>query len=669
MPGTADAGRQGLMLRLFFPRILLLISMAVAAIGLGLGLPALASHEPRIIRPTTDEAVTIGGSLDILEDPTTHMTLADVLAPDAQNRFTPSPSDWPSFGVSTGAVWMRVRVDLTEDPTRLHRRLQFNALHPDTADLYIVDDTGRLLREFKGGMLRPGSFTHRKLTLPLSGIEPPVFTVYARITTVYVSTLTLVLISAEEDTRAELAMERVLGPLFGAMVLATVFCLLLLIYLRERLYAFGFGFTVAIFIATQGYINADRLYWPDVLLQPAVNRAVYFISIGLLPVFGLLFSSHFLHIPRLMPSMHRVAWALASIIVVAYFAAYVIWPHAFIYLHGATVVMSVVTMALMLTVALRHNIPDAWMYLILALPAAGFIAVANIASLGLLQRHPVLTSGTIAGMTILSCGIAVALAAGFSRRLEATVRERTRALSSAIEALTETHDAKNRMLGVVAHDLRNPLSAIKSAVELLLLPVQLSGERRESLLKSIRDGAALSLSMSEDLLDAAAIEEGTVRLMPEACDLNALVHSRLELFRLAATPKGVDIKLDTTPTPPVWADPKRLGQALDNLLSNAVKYSPPGGEVLVSLHAHDGRAHLSIADRGAGIPADEINRIFKPFERASTKPTGGERSTGLGLAIVKRLIEAQGGHVTVHSTPGEGSRFEVFLPLAAGAPV
>jgi signal transduction histidine kinase len=103
---------------------------------------------------------------------------------------------------------------------------------------------------------------------------------------------------------------------------------------------------------------------------------------------------------------------------------------------------------------------------------------------------------------------------------------------------------------------------------------------------------------------------------------------------------------------------------LDNLVSNAVKYSPYNGEVTIELRAVDGRARLAVIDQGQGIPADELDDIFEPFERASPRPTGGERSIGLGLAIVKKLVEAQSGEIRVESAPGRGSRFEMFLPFA-----
>src|SRR5690606_3387338 len=143
--------------------------------------------------------------------------------------------------------------------------------------------------------------------------------------------------------------------------------------------------------------------------------------------------------------------------------------------------------------------------------------------------------------------------------------------------LREAHEAKNRMLGVVAHDLRNPLSGIRAATQ-LLLELPLDQTKRETLLRTLRDGADVTLSMTEDLLDVAAIREGKVELMPAAIDLTGLVEGRADLFRMTAQTKDIALRLDLAQIPPVWADAKRAAQALDNLVSNAVKYSPHKGE-------------------------------------------------------------------------------------------
>jgi signal transduction histidine kinase len=275
-------------------------------------------------------------------------------------------------------------------------------------------------------------------------------------------------------------------------------------------------------------------------------------------------------------------------------------------------VVALAAIGWLLVTALVNRVDTARTHVLITVPVLGCLAMTNFASYGVLQRHPVLASVTIFGLTMLAGGVTFMLADGFRRRLESKVRARTRALSTANAALKDANAAKNRMLGVVAHDLRSPLSAIKSAAD-LLLEFPLPQNNRDTIVRAIGDGAQMSLAMTEDLLDVAAIEQGTIVLESAPCDLAALVGERLDLFRLTAQPKHITIEVRGAALPPVWADKKRVGQVLDNLVSNAVKFSPPRGTVTIALQADAGRARVSVTDHGAGIPPEEIDQIFVPF--------------------------------------------------------
>ncbi len=621
-----------------------------------------AHAEKTIVRPTSAATVSITSGLEILEDPSGRASLADVMGA-LRDSFKPAGTGRPAFGTSRGAAWTRVKVDLSQDPERATRRAQFSAIHPDTASFFIVDDAGNVLRTYTGGLDMPGSNTYRKFSVAVGDLGVDHFTLYARMTTHYISTLTQFLVPAGEETRAEMAIERVLWPLFGAMALASFFCLLLWAYLREPVYGYGFAVVFSIFITAQPYVNFDRLLWPEALQSGDFTRLVYLGGSGLMHGFGLMFTSYFLNIPARQPRLHATAKIAALTMVLAMVAVVLIAPYDFFIVTVASLVALTILIAVMVAGALRAKMRSAITYAVVAAPFLTCLLLANIASYHVLTEHPISISLAVMALTLLVVGITLSLADGFRENLESKVQERTAELSVANHALREAHEAKNRMLGVVAHDLRNPLSGIRAAAQ-LLIEIPLEQSKRETLLRTIRDGADVTLSMTEDLLDVAAIREGKVELVPDSIDLLQLVESRAELFRMTAQAKRIELRLDLSRIPPVWADAKRAAQVLDNLVSNAVKYSPHEGKVTIELRAIDGRARLSVIDQGPGIPADELGDIFKPFERASPQPTGGERSIGLGLAIVKRLVEAQDGEIRVQSALGKGSRFEIFLPFA-----
>jgi signal transduction histidine kinase len=615
-----------------------------------------------VVRPMSAATVSITSELEVLEDPTGEASLADVMGP-LHNSFKPAGTDRPVFGTSRGAAWTRIKVDLSQDPERANRRAQFSALHPDTASFFIVDEAGNVLRTYTGGLDVPGSNTYRKFSVAVGDLGAQHFTLYARMTTHYISTLSQFLITTQEEVRAEMAVERVLWPLFGAMALAAFFCLLLWAHLREHVYGYGFAVVLSIFITAQPHVNFDRLVWPEALQDGDFTRLAYLGGSGLVHGFGLMFTSYFLDVPIRQPRLHAIAQIAALAMALLMLIVVLVAPYNFFLVTVASLLVATTLITIMVAGALRARMRSAITYAVVAAPFLICLLLTNIASYHVLTDHPISISLAVIALTLLVVGITVGLADGFRENLESKVQERTAELSVANEALREAHEAKNRMLGVVAHDLRNPLSGIRAAAQ-LLIEIPLEQSKRDTLLRTIRDGADVTLSMTEDLLDVAAIREGKVELVPDSIDLSHLVESRAELFRMTAQAKDIKLRLDLARIPPVWADAKRAAQALDNLVSNAVKYSSHDGQVTIELRAIDGRARLSVIDQGQGIPADELDGIFEPFERASPQPTGGERSVGLGLAIVKRLVEAQSGEIRVQSTLGKGSRFEMFLPFA-----
>lgn len=223
-------------------------------------------------------------------------------------------------------------------------------------------------------------------------------------------------------------------------------------------------------------------------------------------------------------------------------------------------------------------------------------------------------------------------------------------------------DARTRLLATVSHELRNPLHAAHGIAELLAaddLPVG-AADLAGSLVRQL---ASLS-RVTQDLLDAARLEVGSVVIVPGPTDLRALVGDVVELGRAAAGDRPVSIAGRVAHDVPRWvmADADRLRQILTNLVGNAVRFTQRGAvEVAVRLDAAD-RTVFSVVDTGVGIPLDEQRVILEPFAVAST--AGSERGAGLGLSVVERLVGAMGGTMTLQSTVGRGTRIDVTLPFA-----
>lgn len=252
--------------------------------------------------------------------------------------------------------------------------------------------------------------------------------------------------------------------------------------------------------------------------------------------------------------------------------------------------------------------------------------------------------------------------------------------------LRQANEAKNKFLGMCAHDLRNPLVSIRGLAEFLLEPSvgPLNAEQAD-LVGTIRSASQSMLQQVNELLDIATIEAGELRLERAAVSLHEVAAQAVRLAALDAARKGTRVEIEPDSAAPVLAlDAARIRQVVDNLLSNAVKYSPPGSLVRLRIDspvsppeftaspfspaavggAPAAFARLSVRDQGPGIPDAERDRLFQDFGRLSVRPTGGEKSTGLGLAICRKIVEAHRGRIEAVNQPAGGCVFSFSLPLS-----
>lgn len=289
----------------------------------------------------------------------------------------------------------------------------------------------------------------------------------------------------------------------------------------------------------------------------------------------------------------------------------------------------------------------------------------------LVFQDEVLTTAVIRDMSAFASMHARALdhaaqLADVNRRLEDALGELGRRNSE----LEHVSREKSELLGVAAHDLRNPLAAIRGFAELLgsqELGALNPAERR--LVGRIEHTADHMLRLLNSILDMAAIDAGRLELRRTSADLGAITREVVAVERVFAEHKG--IRLDDEGLEGLGegdVDVPKVQQVLHNLVNNAVKFSPRGARVSVRGLREGTTVRVSVVDRGPGLSATQVERIFRPFERGPAVPTGGEPSNGLGLAIARRIAEAHGGRIEVRSTPGDGAEFTLLLDLPYSFP-
>jgi two-component system sensor histidine kinase/response regulator len=237
-----------------------------------------------------------------------------------------------------------------------------------------------------------------------------------------------------------------------------------------------------------------------------------------------------------------------------------------------------------------------------------------------------------------------------------------RELARTVAELQRLNSYKDELLGMAAHDLRNPLSANAAFIAFLLHDPEGFNLDSRTLLERLRTNNDYMLRLVENVLDFAAIQSGHVRLQPEESALEEIVAVVVETMRILAEAKGVAIAYTVEDAlPRLQLDRIKITQAVQNLVGNATQYSPPGATVDVRLRTCPGGVEVEVEDRGPGIPPEELPQLFKPFTRLSTVTLSQHRSVGLGLAITRRLVEAHGGTIDVRSEVGKGSVFSVRL--------
>jgi signal transduction histidine kinase len=244
-----------------------------------------------------------------------------------------------------------------------------------------------------------------------------------------------------------------------------------------------------------------------------------------------------------------------------------------------------------------------------------------------------------------------------ARRLEAVNRELVRTN----DHLQETIEEKSELLGVAAHDLKNPIFGIRALAEVMLERSSFD-EKTERKIDLIRQSAGEALHLINDLL-ASAANSGRVRLEVEPVDLAALAEWVRHSFEAQADRKDQTLRCDVPDEPcMVEGDERKLREALNNLVSNAIKYSPHGARIELRVRRSDGRYRFAVSDAGPGLSEEDQQRLFTPFQRLTPEPTGDEGSSGLGLYIVKQIATLHDGTVGVESTIGKGSTFTFALP-------
>jgi two-component system sensor histidine kinase/response regulator len=229
-----------------------------------------------------------------------------------------------------------------------------------------------------------------------------------------------------------------------------------------------------------------------------------------------------------------------------------------------------------------------------------------------------------------------------------------------LRALEQQRDDLAHML---IHDMRSPLSANLTGLEMIEFLGPLNPEQRDCLQVAMRSGRNL-LGLINDMLDTFKLESGALKLDKSSFEVSAVVKKAVDQMASLLLDKNLLLQYELEETLPLmYGDEGKIERVLVNLLSNAIKFTPPGGQITIVGYSNTNELSLAIRDTGEGIAPEALERIFEKFGQAQNRKAGHQNSTGLGLAFCKLVIEAHGGRIGVESIPGEGSTFFITVPV------
>jgi signal transduction histidine kinase len=248
----------------------------------------------------------------------------------------------------------------------------------------------------------------------------------------------------------------------------------------------------------------------------------------------------------------------------------------------------------------------------------------------------------------------------------ASKRERARSdLGRANERLERAFESQSRLVSVISHEFRTPLTGIQGFSE-MIRDDEMGIDEARNLANDINIDALRLGRMISDMLDLDRMRSGGMSLRLERVDLNAMIQELTRRIQLGSPHHPLELALDAT-LPPASADRDRLTQVVTNLVNNAIKYSPGGSKVRISSQAEDRVLHVAVTDLGLGIAPADLETVFDPYTRVETAQTREIVGTGLGLPIAREIVRLHGGRMWAESDEGHGSTFHFTLLPAAEA--
>ncbi len=670
-----------------------------ALLGLSFGLLALVGEvagQPGTsyeISRLKEEVAISDEYVFLLADTTRKLTFAQISGPAFQPKWAALDKVAKKLD-PTLVYWVRISlINRLPHDKELILQTGFN----DLVDYFILDPDGNLSTQ-KSGRYVPYS---QKTVRQDDGDKAQLWLVRHRATTIYARVVRID--HRSPSVQAKLfAMEYLYqrtatrywqqGLLQGIFLIFILFNLVLFFSSRQRVYLYYVlfvGCSAYTFLANQNL--AKEIY--GLREYPQLSNYLFFIGFGLLFPSYLLFLRRFVGASVAMPNLYRFSrWLVGGKVVLTLGVALLIYLSGFnlryfLVLSWATLLEAVVCLIFTILL-LRNRDPLAqwagrsalifWIIVLLGLFSYLFataygillieLAVVSQAiglSLGLGYRIRLSEQEKlhIQGRLIDQLYANQQIEAQAKAELEHRVIERTTEIAQQKEDLAKINALKDKLFSIIAHDLRGPLNALHSSLDLIHQDL-INPEDFQMIGQQLSTELEFTRKLVDNLLHWALLQQGGLLVLPSQIQLRAIVQDNIGLLQKTAVEKKIELLNHVSHSAVAYADPNLVNIVVRNLINNALKFTRPNGRVEIKTQESSDCLIVSIADNGVGMTAEQQNKLFAIQTHFSTRGTQLEKGTGLGLIVSKEFVENSYGKIWVESIPDQGATFYFSLPLA-----
>lgn len=629
-------------------------------------LPMLASA---VVFDEHDRRIPLGRAMAVLEDPTREARIEEVVALDAAGKFVPHDQDVLNAGYSRSAFWLRVDLDYRAgERGRWWLELAYPPL--DLLELYLPDGQGGYRLAERSGDTLPFSqrqIHQRNHLFEMQMTPGQSQRLYLRLESEGSIQVPLTLWAPVAYLEEQSAHIYILAVIYGVLLVMLVYNLFIYLSVRDRSYLYYILY-IGSFGLYQISVNGlgVQYFWPE---SPWWANASTPFLIGAAGLFGCQFARSFLHTREHSPWIDRALLALMALGVVTMVLSFTS-SYALALRLATFLALWFILVIFVAGILAWHRGMRVARYFMIAWTT--FLIGGQINTLMVLGYLPHMFLTMYAGqigsaVEVALLSLALADRINMMKEERAQMLEETgRKLEELNRELAESNRLKDQFLANVTHELRTPMHGVIGSLD-LMRTLEL-GNELEQYQRIATSSARDMMRLVNDILALTELQAGKLRVRQEAFGLRAVFDELYMLYGPRAASRGLDFDLDFAVGLPAMlvGDAAKLKQSLGYLLDNAIKFTLHGGVTLAVSGKDTGdgfELRVEVIDTGIGFEApsdDSLYQYFRQLDGSMTRQYGG---LGIGLSLCRQLIELQGGGLSYHSEPGQGSRFQLLMPF------